>query len=122
MKYWLTLKKDKNAKTCFFESLFVSRRSIILGLWRFFSFSSLAVNSYKRNPKESCVSLRGGGGLMTGVNLRFHCCKCNNVYRLNYVTCNQSWIKLILATNKKRRGSDVDDVIHYELRLQRACD
>ena len=25
---------------------------------------------------------------------RFHCCKSNNVYRLNHVTCNQSWIKL----------------------------
>ena len=53
------------------------------------------VLSRLRNAKPVSSQVVWETWLMAGIiffNLRFHCCKCKNVYRLNHVTCNQSEI------------------------------
>ena len=71
-------------------------------------------------------------------NLRFHCCKCKNVYRLNHVTCNQSeigsnWnsnfpsfsvyisssIMSIFATTTKKKGGGM--ILYVMNQVYNAC-
>ena len=110
MKYWLIRMKDKDRKLkCFTESAILLRRSRILGVWSFlcpftYCIAYYAVKIYKnkthrnsigvwckfvvsrlRNAKPVSSQVIWEIWLMAGftffLNLRFHCCKCNNVYR-----------------------------------------
>ena len=79
-------------------------------------------------------------GITFFLNLRFNCCKCKNVYCLNHVTCNQSWIKLkfyfasfiayilssimsfFATTKKKGGGSDAYDItVHIMNQVCNTC-